>query len=89
MELLGDLIRRKWERWLNGAGSGCVSCFRAVETLPVVHKFKPTFNNFVKSIPTPCIYPKRISVFTLVKTLVFTSQQIQEICQESKKTGYL
>lgn len=48
VELHGDFIRQRWERWLNGAGSRCLSCFRAGETLQVVKKFKPTFNKFVE-----------------------------------------
>lgn len=82
VELHGDFIRRRWERWLDGAGSGCLSCFRAVETLPVVQKFKPTFNKFVEFIPTSSICSKGISAFTLVKTLMFTSQQILEMRQK-------
>lgn len=30
VELHRDLIRKRWEKCLNGTGYGCVSCFRAV-----------------------------------------------------------
>lgn len=82
VELHGDFIRQRRERWLNGAGSRCLSCFRAVETLQVVKKFKPTFNKFVEFMPTPRICPNCISAFTLVKTLMFTSRQILEMRQK-------